>query len=75
METKTLRLIDSVRPGDRVTIITQHGNKLKGRAAMRSSVGGWVLNGGGKFGTPLLASDENTIKVSPSRVFSGGGSR
>ena len=58
------RLIDVVRAGDIVTIITPHGSKLKGRAVMRSSYDGWVLNGGGRHGTPLLADDSNVIKVS-----------
>ena len=60
---KPLRLIDCVRPGDRVTIITPHGSKLTGRAVMPSRAGGWVLNGGGRHGTPLLADDSNTINV------------
>lgn len=64
---KTMRLIDAVRPGDQVTIITPHGSRLKGRAVMRSSHDGWVLNGGGRHGTPLLADDSNTIKVSKAR--------
>lgn len=63
----SLRLIDSVRPGDRVTIITPHGSRLSGRAVMPSSAGGWVLNGGGRYGTPLLADDSNTVAVSKSR--------
>ena len=57
------RLIDCVRPGDWVTIITPHDSKLSGRAVMRSSAGGWVLNGGGRHGAPLLANDSNTINV------------
>jgi len=62
-----MKLIDSVSPGDRVTIITRHGSKLSGRAVMPSSHGGWVLNGGGRHGTPMLADDTNTIKVSKKR--------
>jgi len=58
-----LRLIDSVRPGDRVTIVNRFGQKHTGRAVMRSSVGGWVLNMGGPHGTPGLADDSNTINV------------
>jgi hypothetical protein len=63
-----MSLIESVRPGDTVTIVTPHGSQLKGRAVMPSSHGGWVLNGGGRHGTPLLADDSNTIKVSKSRA-------
>jgi len=58
-----MRLIDDVKAGDSVTIKTVHGNELTGRAVMRSAVGGWVLNGGGKHGTPLLADESNTIRV------------
>lgn len=58
-----MRLIDSVRAGDRVTIITPHGSKLSGRAVMPSSHGGWVLNLGGRYGTPGIADDSNTIAV------------
>jgi len=60
-----MRLIDAVKHGDRVTIITPHGNKLKGKAVMRSSCDGWVLNLGGKYGTPGIATEENTILVQP----------
>ena len=62
-----MRLIDSVRPGSRVTILTPHGQRLSGRAVMPSVCGGWVLNGGGRHGTPLLADDDNTVAVSGGR--------
>jgi hypothetical protein len=58
-----LRLIDSVRHGDRVTILTPQGQERSGRAVMRSSHDGWVLNGGGRHGTPLLADDSNTVRI------------
>lgn len=58
-----LRLIDSVRSGDRVTTVNRFGQKQTGRAVMRSSAGGWVLNMGGQHGTPGLADDSNTINV------------
>ena len=59
---ENMKLIDAVRAGDRVTIITPHGSKLTGRAVMKGPAG-WVLNLGGKYGTPGIASDENTISV------------
>ena len=59
---ETQRLIDSIQHGDKVTIITPHGNKLTGKAVMKGPAG-WVLNLGGKYGTPGIASDENTIQV------------
>lgn len=56
-------MLSLVRPGDSVTILTPHGSRLTGKAVMRSAVGGWVLNGGGRHGTPLLADDRNTVGV------------
>jgi hypothetical protein len=58
-----IKLVDTIRHGSKVTIITPHGNKLKGKAVMKSSYGGWVLNLGGKYGTPAIATNENTIAV------------
>ena len=66
---KSQGLADSIRPGDRVTIITPHGQKQTGRAVMKGPHG-WVLNLGGAHGTPGIADDENTIEVRKSR--SGG---
>ena len=58
------RLIDSVRPGDRVTIINRFDQKSTGRAVMPAKGGiGWVLNMGGAHGTPGIATDENTVAV------------
>jgi hypothetical protein len=58
-----MKLIDSVRPGDRVTIVNRFGQERSGRAVMPSSHGGWVLNMGGPHGTPGIADDTNTVKV------------
>lgn len=57
-------LIARIRAGSRVTILTPHGQRRSGRAVMRSSEGGWVLNGGGRYGTPLLANERNVVSVS-----------
>jgi hypothetical protein len=60
----TRTLIEAVRPGSRVTIITYHGSRLTGRAVMRSSLpGAWVLNMGGRHGTPGIATADNTVAV------------
>lgn len=56
-------LIESIRFGDRVTIKTPQGQKATGRAVMRSSHGGWVLNMGGKHGTPGIADSSNVVQV------------
>jgi len=56
-------LFNKIRPGSKVTIITPHGSKLKGKAVMRGPAG-WVLNLGGKYGTPGIADETNVITVS-----------
>ena len=56
-------IVEAIRPGDRVTIINRFGQKSTGRAVMRSSSGGWVLNMGGPHGTPGIASEENIVSV------------
>ena len=57
------RLIQGIRAGDRVTIRTPQNQERTGRAVMRSSHGGWVLNMGGKHGTPGLADAGNIVRV------------
>jgi hypothetical protein len=56
-------VVDSIRAGDRVTIVNRFGQKSTGRAVMPSSNGGWVLNMGGAHGTPGIATAENIVKV------------
>jgi hypothetical protein len=51
-----------IRPGDRVTIVDRFGVQHTGRAVMRGPHG-WVLNLGGKHGTPAVATDENIVSV------------
>lgn len=60
-------IVDAIRAGDRVTIVNRFGQKQTGRAVMRSSHGGWVLNLGGAHGTPGLADESNIVKVSPAK--------
>ena len=62
MEEKKAKLVDSIRPGDRVTIVNRFGQQHTGRAVMRGPAG-WVLNMGGPHGTPDIATDANTTKV------------
>lgn len=57
-------LCDYIRPGDRVTIVTQHGQNVTGRATMRNRQAGcWVLNAGGPHGRPVIASEENIVSI------------
>jgi hypothetical protein len=48
--------------GDRVTIINRFGQKSSGRAVMKGPHG-WVLNMGGRYGTPAIADERNIVKV------------
>ena len=66
MSTTNPTLFQSITNGDIVTIITRHGSQLKGRAVMRGPAG-WVLNLGGRHGTPGIADDNNVIKVTKKR--------
>ncbi len=55
-------LLQQVQAGDTV-YIRHEGKPLKGRAMMRSAAGGWILNGGGPYGTPMLADATNIYKM------------
>lgn len=59
-------IVDAIRAGDRVTIVDRFGQQRTGRAVMRGPAG-WVLNMGGRHGTPGIASDDNITKVSPKK--------
>ena len=65
--TRNPGLSDNIRAGDRVTIADRFGKLQTGRAVMRSSMGGWVLNMGGRYGTPALADDQNIVRVGGGR--------
>jgi hypothetical protein len=52
----------TIRAGDRVTIVNRFGQESTGRAVMRGPAG-WVLNMGGRHGTPAIASPENVTNV------------
>lgn len=54
---------EQIGPGDTVIFATPHGTR-KGRVVMRSSHGGWVLNLGGKYGTPGIVDESNFISIS-----------
>jgi hypothetical protein len=58
-------IVDAIRPGDTVIIVNRFGQERKGRAVMRSTYGGWVLNMGGPHGTPGIADEDNIVKVIP----------
>jgi hypothetical protein len=64
-----------IKHGDRVTILIPCGlgrngqeyTPKTGKAVMHSSNGGWVLNMGGKYGTPGIADENNTVAVRKGR--------
>lgn len=64
-------LINLIKPGTKVTILIYNGlgkngpeyKEKTGRAIMPCSQGGWVLNMGGKYGTPGIADETNIISV------------
>lgn len=51
-----------IQHGDRVSIVNRFGQVHTGRAVMRGPAG-WVLNMGGRYGTPAIASPANVVKV------------
>ena len=51
-----------VHNGDRVTIVDRFGAKRTGRAVMFGPAG-WVLNMGGRYGTPAIANQDNIVKI------------
>lgn len=55
-------IFSSIRPGSRVTIMTPQRQLRTGKAVMRGPFG-WVLNLGGRYGTPGIATETNTIEV------------
>lgn len=59
-------ILDAIRAGDRVSIVDRFGKVREGRAVMRGPHG-WVLNMGGRHGTPAVATPENITKVKQAR--------
>ena len=58
----TRSLVAAISPGSRVTIVDRFGKQHTGRAVMRGPYG-WILNLGGKHGTPGIATEANTVAV------------
>lgn len=73
-------MFERIKVGSRVTILVPNGLRINwttrkteqewkestGRAVMRGPAG-WVLNMGGRFGTPGIATPENTVAVNGKR--------
>ncbi len=57
-------IVELIDPGDRVTIVDRFGVERSGRATLRNrQLGTWVLNMGGRYGTPAVADDRNIVRV------------
>jgi len=57
-------VVEAIRAGDTVIIVDRFGARRSGRAVMRGPHG-WVLNMGGKHGTPAVASEANIVDAKP----------
>lgn len=55
-------VLDTILHGDRVTIVNRFGQEHTGKAVMRGPAG-WVLNMGGRHGTPGIATEKNIVRV------------
>jgi hypothetical protein len=66
---KVTILVPSGKRWDRVTgQIEDELKEMTGVAVMPSSHGGWVLNMGGRFGTPGIADDDNIVAIRGKRI-------
>lgn len=52
--------------GDKVTFVDRFGQERTGKAVMLGP-NGWVLNMGGKYGTPAVPKPESIIKVTKAK--------
>jgi len=59
-------LLALIRRGDRVSIVDRFGAVRTGTAVMRGPAG-WVLNMGGRYGTPAVATDDTIVQVRSGR--------
>lgn len=66
-------LFDKIRSGSRVAIVNRFGQVHSGRAVMRGPAG-WVLNMGGRYGTPDIATPQNVVRVTAGRKNPGNAS-
>ena len=55
-------MFEDIHVGDSVTMKTPQGQELRGKAVMKGPHG-WVVNAGGRYGTPKVVSQSNFIKL------------
>lgn len=56
----------TIGPGDRVSFVDRFGVTRTGKAVMKGPAG-WVLNMGGKYGTPAVPSPGSIVKVTKAK--------
>lgn len=61
-ETTAAALLATARAGDRITIENRHGQRQTGRVVMQGPAGP-VLNLGGRYGTPGVATPDNFVSL------------
>ena len=59
-------MFNDIMVGDTVYFSTPHSKELKGKAVMKGPVG-WVVNMGGRHGTPGVVTERNFIKIRKGR--------
>ena len=59
-------MFKEIQVGDTVYFSTPHSKELKGKAVMKGPHG-WVINIGGRFGTPKVVNENNFIKMRKGR--------
>jgi len=70
-----MKSFQDIKPGDRVTILVQNGigrngqewRESSGRVIMRGEYG-WVLNMGGRHGTPGVCTKSNFVRFGKKRT-------
>ena len=55
-------MFKEIQVGDTVYFSTPHSKELKGKAVMKGPIG-WVVNMGGRHGTPGVVTEKNFIKI------------
>ena len=55
-----------IQVGDTLYFSTPHTTQMRGKAVMKGPYG-WVVNAGGRYGTPKVVSPSNFIKLSKSK--------
>ena len=55
-------MFKDIQVGDSVTMKTPQGQELRGKAVMKGPHG-WVINTGGRYGTPQVVHENNFVKV------------